>query len=76
MRGFTSAGNVASSKVTDISPARESAAAAEYIADLAESLARTARENGLSILAHLLEMAREEAAATAASAAQTPVQPD
>jgi hypothetical protein len=56
---------------TERASANTAVEVASYIADLSESLARTARENGLSILAHLLDMAREEAAATAAKSAET-----
>jgi hypothetical protein len=50
---------------TENASANAAVEAASYIADLSEGLARTARANGLPILAHLLDMAREEAAAIA-----------
>ena len=37
--------------------------AASYIADLSGGLAKTARDHGFPVLAHILEMAREEATA-------------
>lgn len=53
-------------------PERDSARVAEYIADLSRGLALTAREHGLSILAHLLDMACAEAATNSQKANDAP----
>jgi cytosine/adenosine deaminase-related metal-dependent hydrolase len=73
MRAFVSQEDIAQKRVSTAPKTQGDPVVAEYIADLADSLARTARENGLPVLAHLLEMAREEAA-TAATGIQAPAQ--
>ncbi len=70
MRGIVSPEGITKRQTPEAQKTPSDPEVAEYIADLTESLAKTARENGLPVLAHLLEMAREEAA-TAATGMQS-----